>query len=135
MAVAASQGCHRIGGLHERPGRRLAPQAAEDGVDEPGGALAAAFARQLHRGAHRGVRGDAVELEELVGAEPEEVAEGWCHRLPSEAGEERQPVVEGILGAEHAAGQLVGQPAVGVGQGGDGGREGGVEGPAAAHLP
>ena len=58
--------------------RRLCSEAPQHRVHEPAGAWPAALPRERHAGVHRGVGRHAVERDELVGAEPEEILEpGW----------------------------------------------------------
>jgi hypothetical protein len=87
-------------------------QGAQHGVDEPPGAGLAGAARHLHRLVHRRARRDAVEVENLIGAEAKDVGDLGIERLDRPAGEVRDQKVELSLPAKRAGRQLAGQRAV-----------------------
>ncbi len=63
----------------------------------------------------------------MVGAEPENVLERIGNPAPAVRGQGRQHLVEGVLVTQHAGGNLVHEPAVGVGEILHGAIEGAVE--------
>ncbi len=98
-------------GQEARGGVGLAQVTAQDGVDESRLGVETALPGQLDGFVYGGVVGDAVEPEDLVEAEPQEVLEQGllraCVRLAGD-----QPI-EGGLPADDAIGQLLAEVAVG----------------------
>src|SRR5690242_3455362 len=91
----------RGGPRGERQPAPLAEERAEDAVDEPSGARLTGEASQFDRFVQRGVRGNAIEIVELVRGEPQDGADDRRQRLdlapagPRDARVERRTPAQG----------------------------------------
>ena len=106
VTAAPNQLCQEAPGAVE-----LAQEAAEEGVDESGLGAEAGFLGQLNGFVDSGMVGDAVEPENLVKPEAQEVLE---HRvLGAPVGFPRDEPVEGGLPADDAVNKLLAEVPVG----------------------
>ena len=113
--------------------RRFLRHATQHRVHESRGARAGDFARQRHRRRDRGVRRNAIERGELIGAEPEEVPDPRRDPFPAIANVRSDRGIEDAGGAQGSRRELVGEAAVGVRQSRERITECEIEGPAAVH--
>src|SRR5674476_326579 len=89
---------------------RLAQVAAQDGVDEAGLRVEAGVLGEFDGFVHGGVAGNAVEPEDLIEAEAQEILQGKLLAAP--AGLARDEPVERGLPADGAADEFVAEAAI-----------------------
>ena len=80
------------------------------------------------------MRGNAVEVAQLVNAQPQDVLELIRHPVPAVCGQRCQHFVDGVLLTKHAGGDFVNEPTVEVAQGSRCSIEGTVKRLAGANL-